>query len=91
MIHVLDASKSVVVVSSLLDPSKKEEYAEDIVDLYSELRDEFYAGLDERNYVTCVSLFFSSLGACVRPRLCCCCCGLFLSLLGRFGGGECCY
>ena len=79
VIHVLDASKSVVVVSSLLDPDQKEEFAEDIVDLYatlsmvtfrlrwrqtciehlhwvcirySELREDFYAGLDERNYVT---------------------------------------
>ena len=52
VIHVLDASKSVVVVSALLEEDQKEEYVEDIAEMYEELREEFYAGLDERNYVT---------------------------------------
>jgi 5-methyltetrahydrofolate--homocysteine methyltransferase len=54
VIHVLDASRSVVVVSSLLDAVKtrREEYVQDILDTYEELREEHYAGLEERKYMT---------------------------------------
>jgi 5-methyltetrahydrofolate--homocysteine methyltransferase len=54
VIHVLDASRSVVVVSSLLDVNKprRDEYVQDIMDLYGEMRDEHYASLDERKYIT---------------------------------------
>jgi 5-methyltetrahydrofolate--homocysteine methyltransferase len=50
VIHVLDASRSVVVVSSLLDKNEgvREEYVNDVLDLYDELREEYYAGLEER-------------------------------------------
>lgn len=47
-IHVLDASRSVTVVGSLLGDDK-EEYVHDILDEYDELREEHYAGLEERH------------------------------------------
>lgn len=50
-VHVLDASRAVTVVSSLLDKGNKEEFMEDIADEYEELREEHYAGLEERKYV----------------------------------------
>lgn len=54
VIHVLDASRSVVVVSNLLDQDRERraEYVEEIADLYEEMREEFYAGLEERNYLS---------------------------------------
>jgi len=51
-IHVLDASRSVTVVSSLLDQKLKEDFAMDISEQYDELRQDYYDGLPERNYVT---------------------------------------
>lgn len=39
MIHVLDASRSVTVVGSLLGEDK-EEYVQDILDEYEEVRDD---------------------------------------------------
>jgi len=50
-IHVLDASRSVVVVSSLLDKSIKEDYTDDIADEYEDLRAEHYEGLKDRRYL----------------------------------------
>jgi len=53
VIHVLDASRSVVVVSSLLDQStRRSDYVADIADTYAEMREEHYAGLEERDYVS---------------------------------------
>jgi 5-methyltetrahydrofolate--homocysteine methyltransferase len=49
-IHVLDASRSVTVVSSLLGDDK-EDYAADVAEEYEDLREEHYAGLEERKYV----------------------------------------
>merc|ERR1719431_1446091 len=49
-IHVLDASKSVVVCSSLLDPSAKEEYVEDVNEEYEEVREDHYENLREKKY-----------------------------------------
>lgn len=49
-IHVLDASRSVVVVSSLL--SSRDEFMEDIKDEYEEIREEHYASLKERRYLS---------------------------------------
>ena len=40
-IYVLDASRSVVVVNSLLDPNNKVEYVADIKAEYAELRAEY--------------------------------------------------
>jgi 5-methyltetrahydrofolate--homocysteine methyltransferase len=53
VIHVLDASRAVTVVSSLLDKntSRREEYVSEIADLYAELAEEHYASLDERKYL----------------------------------------
>lgn len=52
VIHVLDASRSVVVVSSLLDKSVKEDYTEDIAEEYEDLREEHYEGLKDRRYLS---------------------------------------
>ena len=54
VIHVLDASRSVVVAGSLLEKNmdKRDDYVEDILDLYTEMREDYYAGLEERNLVT---------------------------------------
>ena len=54
VIHVLDASRSVVVVSSLLDGDRdrREGYSQEVLDLYADMREEHYAGLEERKYVT---------------------------------------
>ena len=54
VVHVLDASRSVVVVSNLLekDDDKREDYVEDIIDLYEEMQEEYYAGLEERNLLS---------------------------------------
>lgn len=51
VIHVLDASRSVVVVGNLLESNsdKRDDYVEDTLDLYDEMREDYYAGLEERN------------------------------------------
>ncbi|KAJ3288427.1 hypothetical protein HK104_008178 [Borealophlyctis nickersoniae] len=51
-IHVLDASKSVVVVSSLLDKNAYDDFVDDIADEYEDLRAEHYEGLKDRRYLT---------------------------------------
>jgi 5-methyltetrahydrofolate--homocysteine methyltransferase len=50
-VHVLDASKSVVVVGTLLNEDKKEECVEDLLEEYEELREDWYAGLDDMKAV----------------------------------------
>ena len=61
VIHVLDASRAVVVVSNLLgtndEESKtavadREEYVSDIMEQYEDMREEYYASLEERTYKT---------------------------------------
>lgn len=48
VIHCLDASRSVVVVGNLLrKDEEREEFVEDIMDDYEELREEYYASLDD--------------------------------------------
>merc|ERR1712088_949772 len=49
-IHVLDASRSVVVCSSLLDPTAYEEYTDDIKEEYEEVREDHYDNLREKKY-----------------------------------------
>ncbi|KAI9336393.1 Homocysteine S-methyltransferase [Obelidium mucronatum] len=49
-VHVLDASRSVVVVSNLLDPNNNVDFALDIADEYEDLRAEHYEGLKDRKY-----------------------------------------
>ncbi|KAI8882427.1 methionine synthase-like protein [Backusella circina FSU 941] len=51
-IYVLDASRSVPVVASLLDENAREDFAEDIRDEYDEMREEYYEGLEERTLLT---------------------------------------
>jgi 5-methyltetrahydrofolate--homocysteine methyltransferase len=53
VIHVLDASRSVTVVSSLLNPdtSVREDYVQDILDTYADMAAEHYASLEERKYL----------------------------------------
>eukprot|EP00755_Sulcionema_specki_P009190 Sspe_Gene.6204::Locus_2091_Transcript_1_2_Confidence_0.750_Length_3889::g.6204::m.6204/K00548/metH, MTR; 5-methyltetrahydrofolate--homocysteine methyltransferase len=51
-IHVLDASRSVVVVGSLIGDGK-EEFLEDTHETYEEMRDEYWAGIKDRK---CLSL-----------------------------------
>jgi len=51
VIHVLDASRSVTVVSSLLG-NDKEEFVEDLLEEYDELREDYYAGLEDRYFLT---------------------------------------
>ena len=50
-IHVLDASRSVTVVSSLLG-SNKEAFVTDIMEEYEEMREDYYAGLEDRYFLT---------------------------------------
>merc|ERR1719189_1198295 len=52
VIHVLDASKSVVVCSSLLDDIEKEEFMIDVADLYEDIREDHYESLTENKYLT---------------------------------------
>ena len=52
VIHVLDASRAVPVAQTLMDKDKRGEYMEDINDTYAEMREEFYAGLEDRKYLT---------------------------------------
>jgi 5-methyltetrahydrofolate--homocysteine methyltransferase len=49
VIHVLDASRSVGVVSSLI--AKDADYVSEIAEEYADIREEYYAGLEERKYV----------------------------------------
>jgi len=51
-IHVLDASKSVVVCSSLLNDEAREEYLEDIREEYEEVREDHYENLREKKFVS---------------------------------------
>jgi 5-methyltetrahydrofolate--homocysteine methyltransferase len=50
VIHVLDASRSVSVVSNLLN-ANKEEYVESIMEEYEEMREDYYASLEDRCYL----------------------------------------
>ncbi|XP_077359227.1 methionine synthase isoform X1 [Festucalex cinctus] len=52
VIHVLDASRSVVVCSQLLDDSSKEDYFEDIKEEYEEIRQEHYDSMKDRRYLS---------------------------------------
>ncbi|GAA5795640.1 hypothetical protein HPULCUR_001002 [Helicostylum pulchrum] len=52
IIYVLDASRSVPVVASLLDRNVREEFAEDIRDEYTEMREEYFEGLEERKLLS---------------------------------------
>eukprot|EP00055_Hartaetosiga_balthica_P013267 m.67259 g.67259 ORF g.67259 m.67259 type:complete len:1255 (+) comp8212_c0_seq1:37-3801(+) len=51
-IHVLDASKSVVTVSSLLDAVNKEDFIEEVADEYEEVREDYLDSLVNQTYVS---------------------------------------
>mmetsp|Transcript_656 Transcript_656/g.1779 ORF Transcript_656/g.1779 Transcript_656/m.1779 type:complete len:1102 (-) Transcript_656:227-3532(-) len=54
VVYVLDASRSVPVVQSLVDKNveQRQEYCDDIASEYNEMREEFYAGLEDRRYLS---------------------------------------
>ncbi|KAJ1923727.1 hypothetical protein IWQ60_005676 [Tieghemiomyces parasiticus] len=51
-VHVLDASRSVVVVSSLLDDNVRPDFMEDVAEEYEELREDHYDSLKGRRYLS---------------------------------------
>lgn len=52
VVHVLDASKSVVVCSSLLDDNNREDFLDDIADLYEDVRQDHYESLADRKFLS---------------------------------------
>lgn len=52
VIHVLDASRSVVVCSQLLDEGVYEDYFEEVTEEYEDIRQEHYDSLKERHYLS---------------------------------------
>ncbi|KAM4693612.1 methionine synthase [Discoglossus pictus] len=52
VIHVLDASKSVVVCSQLLDDNVREDFLEEIIEEYEDIRQDHYESLKERRYLS---------------------------------------
>ncbi|VDD92473.1 unnamed protein product [Enterobius vermicularis] len=52
VIHCLDASKTVLVCSSLCDKKIREEFIESIKEEYEEVRNEYYESLRERRFIT---------------------------------------
>ncbi|KAG8444186.1 hypothetical protein GDO86_009390 [Hymenochirus boettgeri] len=51
VIHCLDASRSVVVCSQLLDENTKDDFLEEIAEEYEDIRQEHYESLRERRYL----------------------------------------
>lgn len=53
VVHVLDASRSVVVVSNLLskNKAKRDEYVGDHLEEYEEMREDHYSSLEQRSYL----------------------------------------
>ncbi|XP_065563145.1 methionine synthase-like [Artemia franciscana] len=52
VVHVLDASKSVVVTSNLLDSSGRDDFFEDLLEDYANIRQDHYASLKDRRYLS---------------------------------------
>ncbi|KAM9817378.1 methionine synthase [Neosynchiropus ocellatus] len=52
VVHVLDASRSVVVCSQLLDENMKDEYFDDLKEEYEDIRLEHYDSLKDRRYLS---------------------------------------
>jgi len=52
VVHVLDASKSVVVVSALLDRTARDDFADEIREEYIDMRDEYLESLTEKKYLS---------------------------------------
>lgn len=51
-VHVLDASRAVVVVQKLLNPETKPEYVREIREEYQELRTEYYDNQKDKSFVS---------------------------------------
>ncbi|KAI7796520.1 methionine synthase [Triplophysa rosa] len=75
VIHVLDASRSVVVCSQLLDEGVCEEYFEEIREEYDDVRQDHYDSLKDRRFLSLsqareklLSIDWLSQSAPVRPR-----------------------
>lgn len=75
VVHVLDASKAVVVASNLLDEVESPDYIEEINEEYAELREDHYASLEDRKYLSIesaraqkLSVDWSQIPAPVCPR-----------------------
>ncbi|XP_019860421.1 PREDICTED: methionine synthase-like [Amphimedon queenslandica] len=51
-IHVVDASKSVVVVSTLLDATAKDDFTDDISEEYTDIREDHYDSIKDKQYVS---------------------------------------
>uniref|UniRef100_A0A0N5C7E0 Methionine synthase n=1 Tax=Strongyloides papillosus TaxID=174720 RepID=A0A0N5C7E0_STREA len=52
VVHCLDASRSVVVASALMDDKVREEFLEDLEEDYDSIREEYYESLRERRFIT---------------------------------------
>ncbi|KAM9424222.1 methionine synthase isoform 2-T3 [Pholidichthys leucotaenia] len=52
VIHVLDASRSVVVCSQLLDETVREDYFQDVTEEYEEIRQDHYDSLKDRRFLS---------------------------------------
>lgn len=52
VIHVLDASKSVVVVNNLLDSNLRDDFLQEISEDYETMRVEFYESKSDKSFVT---------------------------------------
>ncbi|XP_077050200.1 methionine synthase isoform X1 [Siphateles boraxobius] len=52
VVHVLDASRSVVVCSQLLDEAVREDYFEDLRDEYEDIRQDHYDSLKDRRFLS---------------------------------------
>lgn len=52
VVHVLDASKSVVVCSSLLDSNNYDDFIDDLKEDYEAIREDHYDSLQEKKYVS---------------------------------------
>jgi len=50
-VYVLDASRAVPVCQNLMNASDKLDFIDDIKEQYAELREEFYAGLEDRKFL----------------------------------------
>jgi len=59
VVHVLDASRSVPVVQALVDKNSKQrqEFVDEIKEQYAEMRTDFYAGLEDRKYLSPTEAF----------------------------------
>ncbi|XP_058476960.1 methionine synthase [Solea solea] len=74
-VHVLDASRSVVVCSQLLDDAARDEYFDDLKDEYEDVRQDHYDSLKDRHYLSlsqardkALKIDWSSLPRPVRPQ-----------------------